>query len=39
MNLTELFQIQGKLDERIIKQHGLEGQDLLDKKILALQVE
>ena len=39
MNLTELFQIQKKLDERIIKQHGLEGQDLLDKKILALQVE
>ena len=39
MNLTELFQIQKKLDERIIKEHGLEGQDLLDKKILALQVE
>ena len=39
MNLTELFQIQKKLDKRIIKEHGLEGQDLLDKKILALQVE
>ena len=39
MNLTELFQIQKKLDERIIKEHGLEGQDLLDKKILSLQVE
>ena len=39
MNLTELFQIQKKLDERIVKQHGLEGQNLLDKKILALQVE
>ena len=39
MNLTELFQIQKKLDERIIREHGLEGQDLLDKKILALQVE
>ena len=39
MNLTELFQIQKKLDERIIREHGLEGQDLLDKKILSLQVE
>jgi len=39
MNLNELFNIQAKLDERIEKEHGLEGQDLLDKKILALQVE
>lgn len=39
MNLAELFRIQKKLDERIVKEHGLEGQDLLDKKILALQVE
>jgi len=39
MTLTELFQIQKKLDERIIKEHGLEGRDLLDKKILSLQVE
>lgn len=39
MNLQELFKIQAKLDERIIQEHGLEGQNLLDKKILALQVE
>jgi dimeric dUTPase (all-alpha-NTP-PPase superfamily) len=39
MNLKELFKIQAKLDEKIVKEKGLEGQDLLDKKILALQVE
>ncbi|WP_121614767.1 dUTP diphosphatase [Virgibacillus halodenitrificans] len=39
MNLQKLFQIQKQLDDRIVKEHGLEGQDLLDKKILALQVE
>lgn len=39
MNLEKLFSIQAKLDERIVKEHGLEGQDLLDKKILSLQVE
>jgi|SRR5690625_1270776 len=39
MNLKKLFNIQAKLDERIVQEHGLEGQDLLDKKILALQVE
>jgi len=39
MNLNELFKIQAKLDERIVQEHGLQGQDLLDKKILALQVE
>jgi len=39
MDLNELFKIQAKLDERIIHEHGLEGRDLLDKKILALQVE
>ncbi|MEC5422101.1 dUTP diphosphatase [Virgibacillus sp. C22-A2] len=39
MNLTKLFEIQKTLDDRIMKEHGLEGQDLLNKKILALQVE
>lgn len=39
MNLNELCGIQGKLDKRIVEEHGLQGQDLLDKKILSLQVE
>lgn len=39
MNLIKLFETQKILDQRIIKQHGLEGQDLLPQKILALQVE
>ncbi len=39
MNLQPLYETQKTLDQRIIKQHGLEGQDLLPQKILALQVE
>lgn len=39
MNLTTLFEMQRELDERIVKEKGLEGQDLLPQKILALQVE
>lgn len=39
MNLKHLFELQAKLDEHIVKEKGLEGQDLLPKKILALQVE
>ena len=39
MNLSKLFPIQKKLDDRIEKEKGLEGQDLLNKKILALLVE
>lgn len=39
MNLSKLFEMQRKLDERIVREKGLEGQNLLDKKILALQVE
>lgn len=39
MNLDKLFKIQTELDNRIIEKKGLQGQDLLDKKILALQVE
>lgn len=39
MNLTKLFETQKLLDERIVKEKGLEGIDLLPRKILALQVE
>src|SRR5699024_591168 len=39
MDLQPLFETQKKLDDRIVKEKGLGGQDLLDKKILALQVE
>ncbi|MCA1021812.1 dUTP diphosphatase [Halobacillus litoralis] len=39
MNLEKLFEIQGGLDAHIVKEKGLEGQDLLSQKILALQVE
>lgn len=39
MNLNELFSIQAELDKRIVEEHELQGQDLLDMKILALQVE
>lgn len=39
MNLSKLFEMQKALDERIIKEKGLEGQNLLPMKILALQVE
>lgn len=39
MNLGKLFDMQRVLDERIIKDKGLEGKELLPGKILALQVE
>lgn len=39
MNITKLFEMQRELDERIVKEKGLEGKDLLPQKILALQVE
>lgn len=39
MELKQLFDMQRTLDERIIKQHGLEGKELLDQRILALNVE
>lgn len=39
MNLRKLFEMQRVLDERIVKEKGLEGKDLLPQKILALQVE
>jgi dimeric dUTPase (all-alpha-NTP-PPase superfamily) len=40
MNLSKLFEIQRQLDERIMEEHPeLKGQNNLDWKILALQVE
>jgi dimeric dUTPase (all-alpha-NTP-PPase superfamily) len=39
MNLERLFNLQKELDSRILKQHDLEDRPLLQKKILALQVE
>lgn len=39
MNLARLFEKQAELDNRIVEEKGLRGQNLLEKKILALQVE
>lgn len=39
MDLTKLFEMQKVLDERIVKEKGLEGQSLLPKKFLALRTE
>ncbi|MCY6485255.1 dUTP diphosphatase [Clostridium aestuarii] len=39
MNLPDLFQLQSKLDKRIIEEHALHQQSLFSKKVLALQVE
>jgi dimeric dUTPase (all-alpha-NTP-PPase superfamily) len=39
MQLKKIFEIQKELDQFIIKSQGLEGEDLVDRKILALQVE
>lgn len=39
MNIKKLSQVQRKLDHRIVEGKGLQGVDLLDEKILALQVE
>ncbi|AKL83263.1 dimeric dUTPase [Bacillus atrophaeus UCMB-5137] len=39
MNLEKMYEMQKALDKRIIKEKGLEGQDLLPNLILALQVE
>jgi len=39
INLAELFETQKLLDNRIVDEHNLHGQDLLPQKILALQVE
>src|SRR5699024_6400015 len=39
MNLNSLFAPQKKLDDRIVKEKGLEGQDLFKKKVVALLCE
>lgn len=39
ITLEQLYELQKKLDARIIKEKGLEGQDLLPNTVLALQVE
>lgn len=39
MNLSKLFEMQRKLDERIVEKKGLQGQDLLPNTILALYAE
>jgi dimeric dUTPase (all-alpha-NTP-PPase superfamily) len=39
MNLQALYTLQRQLDERIEAQHGLEGKNLVDPKVLALLVE
>lgn len=39
MELKKLFEMQRVLDERIVKEKGVEGQDLMPDKILALQTE
>ncbi|MCJ7688834.1 MAG: dUTP diphosphatase [Clostridiaceae bacterium] len=39
MNLQRLFQMQNTLDKRILTEHNLENMQLLQKKILSLQVE
>lgn len=39
MNFSEMVQKQIELDNRIIKEHGLENKSLLKKKIIALLVE
>lgn len=39
MNFTNLFELQEILDEKIKKEHGLDGESLLSQKTLALQVE
>ncbi|MGO4888660.1 dUTP diphosphatase [Anaerobacillus sp. MEB173] len=39
MNLNKLFTMQRILDERIVEEHQLHGKNLVNKKIVALQVE
>ncbi|MEH7885930.1 dUTP diphosphatase [Bacillus sp. JJ1609] len=39
MNTEKLFKMQKKLDSHIESQHGLEEEDLFDRKVLALLVE
>lgn len=37
--MKELHEIQRRLDERIVRERGLEGQELLFKKLDALRVD
>lgn len=39
MNLQKMFQMQAELDNRIIREKGLEGQDLLPNTYVALITE
>lgn len=39
MNLVKIYELQTKLDQRIIKEHHVEEKHLLDNTILALLVE
>lgn len=39
MNLNNLFPIQKELDQHIVEKHNLQGQDLLNKKTVALTCE
>lgn len=39
ITISDLYEMQKKLDERIIREKGLEGKDLLPNTVLALQVE
>src|SRR5690625_7839564 len=39
MNLNKLFPLQKQLDEHILKEKGLHGQNLLDKKAVAILTE
>jgi dimeric dUTPase (all-alpha-NTP-PPase superfamily) len=39
MNTEKLFKMQKELDKHIESQHGLENEDLFDRKVLALLVE
>ena len=39
LNFNYLFSLQRELDNRIVQEHELEGQNLFEKKLLALMVE
>ncbi len=39
VNFNHLFSLQRELDNRIVQEHGLEGQNLFENKLLALKVE
>ncbi|TKD70372.1 dUTP diphosphatase [Pseudalkalibacillus hwajinpoensis] len=39
MNFEKLFALQKQLDNRIVREHDLEGEDLFENKLLALKVE